>query len=141
MKGGEDMRKSNLFGILILILVMALPVLAGDGKGGTSYFRSEAFVQLCLGVLAAVLYQVRQHVDAKKKRVIDMAVGIANGVEKGIPDDTDSAGASKIDKALRRFNRDWVRMHKTKPALWLVALARGAIEAWVANQNVGRIRK
>lgn len=137
------MRKANLFGILVLVLVMALPVLAGEpGKSPLQeYLQSEAFHQLLLGVMAVVLYQVRQHVSAKTQRVIDMCVGIANGVEKGIEDETDSPKMKKIDKALRRFNRDWTRMHKKPPKHWLKVIARGAFEAWVAKQNVGRISK
>ena len=128
------------FLILALVLVTCVPVLAGDAEADVPYWRTEAFVQLVIGLVAAVLYQVRQHVDKKKQEVIDMVTGIANGVEKGIPDDTDSPGLKKIDKGLRRFGKAWAAQKGRAPAAWLVACAKAAFEAWVARNNAGRKR-
>ena len=102
------------------------------------FIRSEAFIQLIGMVTAIVLYLLRLKASEQEKKIIDMAVGIANGVEAAIPDDTDVAGLGKMDKALRRFKRDWKQLYNKEPKDVLVAMARSAIERWVHDRNSGR---
>lgn len=128
----------KVLSVALVLFLFVAPVLAGDGETAPSFFRSEAFAELVISVVVLGLYLARLKVNAKIRRVIDMCIGIANGVEKGIPDGTDIAGLQKIDKGLRRFNRDWAKLSKKKPAEWLRVIARGAFERWVADRNAGR---
>jgi hypothetical protein len=132
------MMKRRLLTVLMVVL-MAVPVFAADGDSAlVTFLKSEAFANLMIGVVALIMATVRMRLSDENKKILDMAVGIANGIEKAIPDDTDSPKLSKMDKALRRFKRDWERLKGKKPKDAIVAAARGAIERWVADRNSGR---
>lgn len=124
--------------LMLALILCVVPVLSCDSETVPAFFQSEAFAQLLISVAALALYLVRQKVNEKTRRAIDMCIGIANGVEKGIPDNTDRLGMKKIDKALKRFARDWKKLNRGTPAEWLIAIARGAFERWVADRNSGR---
>ena len=128
----------------ILILALALlaatsgPAFAADRSPVQDFLASEAFAQLVIGLAALALATIRLRLSDRDRKIMDIAIGIANQVEKGIADDTDSPTMSKIDKALQRFQKEWAKATKQEPSAVILDAARGAIERWVADRNAGR---
>ena len=137
------MRKIQTLTLLLmaaLVLAVATPALAEEGKTALETFlTSEAFANIVIGAIALGLAALRLRANDEQRKIIDMAVGIANAVEKGIPDSADGNGTlGKMDRALRRFRRDWEKVKGQAPKDAIMAAARGAIERWVADRNAGR---
>ena len=133
------MKRLSMILMVVLLCAITVPAFAGEDTSRLrAFFQSEAFANLLIGTVALGLAALRLRLNDKQRKIMDMAIGIANGVEKAIPDDTDVPGLGKLDRALRRFRRDWAKVKGKTPKEAVMSAARGAFERWVADRNAGR---
>ncbi len=98
------------------------------------FLQSEAGIQLLALISAVVLYLLRMRGNAQDKKNIDLAIRLANMIEKAIPDGYDS----KLDAFLGEFEKEYNRINGKIPSKAIMGLARGVLERWVADRNSGR---